>query len=41
MTSYDYNDLDSLTKVIDAAGEEWIYAYDENQRLTTIDDPDR
>ncbi len=39
VTSYEYNEFDSLTKVTDAARNEWNYGYDEVQRLTTIDDP--
>ncbi len=39
VTSYEYNEFDSLTKVVDAARNEWVYGYDQNQRLTTIDDP--
>ncbi|RPJ61420.1 MAG: hypothetical protein EHM23_07000 [Acidobacteria bacterium] len=39
VTSYEYNEFDSLTRVIDAEHSEWNYGYDESQRLTTIDDP--
>lgn len=37
-TSYEYNELRSLTRVTDAAGGVWEFGYDPNQNVTSVKD---
>ncbi|MEW6207471.1 MAG: hypothetical protein AB1631_03835 [Acidobacteriota bacterium] len=37
-TSYEYNGLGSLTRVVDAKQKEWVYEYDPAQNLTLMKD---
>jgi RHS repeat-associated protein len=40
-TSYTFNRKGQLEKVIDPAGNDWVYGYDIRGRQTTVDDPDQ